>query len=132
MEDCYPTIVTLRELHAGPLTPTQLKDILEMGGLSIKVTLAVDAGNVIESLSSKDLKEPMGCTLGAHQLDTTIDGARHRALCAVVRHSRCDCGRPHQRGHRQRCAFTSHGRNAILQARPRTTHSIQGWPDKIV
>eukprot|EP00959_Pyramimonas_sp_CCMP1952_P052377 1094935-Pyramimonas_sp.AAC.1 len=38
LEDCYPTIVTLRELHAGSLTPTQLKYILELGGLRIKVT----------------------------------------------------------------------------------------------
>eukprot|EP00959_Pyramimonas_sp_CCMP1952_P098599 2061156-Pyramimonas_sp.AAC.1 len=35
-EDCYPTIVTLHELHVGPLTPAQLKYILELGGLSIK------------------------------------------------------------------------------------------------
>eukprot|EP00959_Pyramimonas_sp_CCMP1952_P440239 9216707-Pyramimonas_sp.AAC.1 len=30
LEDCCPTIVTLRELHAGPLTPTQMKYILEL------------------------------------------------------------------------------------------------------
>eukprot|EP00959_Pyramimonas_sp_CCMP1952_P170253 3556897-Pyramimonas_sp.AAC.1 len=36
LEDCYLTIVTLHELHVGPLTPTRLKDILELGGLSIK------------------------------------------------------------------------------------------------
>eukprot|EP00959_Pyramimonas_sp_CCMP1952_P040174 839906-Pyramimonas_sp.AAC.1 len=30
--------LTLHELHAGPLTPTQLKSILWLGGLSIKVT----------------------------------------------------------------------------------------------
>eukprot|EP00959_Pyramimonas_sp_CCMP1952_P253741 5301111-Pyramimonas_sp.AAC.1 len=36
LEDSYPTIVTLRELHAGPLTPTQVKDVLVLGGLSIK------------------------------------------------------------------------------------------------
>eukprot|EP00959_Pyramimonas_sp_CCMP1952_P457375 9474842-Pyramimonas_sp.AAC.1 len=28
LEDCYPTIVRLHELHAGPRTPTQLKYIL--------------------------------------------------------------------------------------------------------
>eukprot|EP00959_Pyramimonas_sp_CCMP1952_P026321 552587-Pyramimonas_sp.AAC.1 len=36
LEDCYPTIVSLHELHAGPRTPAQLKDILDMGGLSIR------------------------------------------------------------------------------------------------
>eukprot|EP00959_Pyramimonas_sp_CCMP1952_P288725 6038139-Pyramimonas_sp.AAC.1 len=37
LEDCYPTIVTLHELHAGP------KDILELGGLGIEVALTIDA-----------------------------------------------------------------------------------------
>eukprot|EP00959_Pyramimonas_sp_CCMP1952_P097786 2043714-Pyramimonas_sp.AAC.1 len=59
LEDCYPTIVTLREPHSGPLTPTLLKDALELGGLSIKVTLTIDAGTP--------------------QLDTTDDGARNGA-----------------------------------------------------
>eukprot|EP00959_Pyramimonas_sp_CCMP1952_P276983 5790021-Pyramimonas_sp.AAC.1 len=66
MEDCYPTIVTLHELHAGPLAPTQLNDILELGGLSIKVTLTIDAESVFKSLSSKDLKKPTACTLLGH------------------------------------------------------------------
>eukprot|EP00959_Pyramimonas_sp_CCMP1952_P447951 9379942-Pyramimonas_sp.AAC.1 len=80
LEDCYPTIVILHELHAGALTPTQLKGILEMGGLSIKVTLTIDAESVLKPLSSKDLKTPTECTLlGKHQLDTTNDGARNRA-----------------------------------------------------
>eukprot|EP00959_Pyramimonas_sp_CCMP1952_P030474 638789-Pyramimonas_sp.AAC.1 len=38
LEDCFSTIVTLHELRAGPLTPTELKDVLELGGLSFKVT----------------------------------------------------------------------------------------------
>eukprot|EP00959_Pyramimonas_sp_CCMP1952_P066467 1387723-Pyramimonas_sp.AAC.1 len=66
LEDWYPMIVTLHELHAGPLTPTQLKDILELGGLSIKVTLTIDAESVFKSLSSKDLKKPTECTLLGH------------------------------------------------------------------
>merc|ERR1712086_164194 len=66
LEDCYPTIVTLHELQAGPLTPTQLKNILEIGGLSIKVTLTIDAESVFKSLSSKDLKKPTECTLLGH------------------------------------------------------------------
>merc|ERR1712086_30635 len=66
LEDCYPTIVTLHELHAGPLAPTQLKNILEIGGLSIKVTLTIDAESVFKSLSSKDLKKPTECTLLGH------------------------------------------------------------------
>eukprot|EP00959_Pyramimonas_sp_CCMP1952_P267343 5589664-Pyramimonas_sp.AAC.1 len=67
LEDCYPTIVTLHELHAGPLTPTGLKDILELGGLSIKVTLmTIYAESVLKSLSSKDMKKPAECTLLGH------------------------------------------------------------------
>eukprot|EP00959_Pyramimonas_sp_CCMP1952_P361314 7567075-Pyramimonas_sp.AAC.1 len=66
LEDCCPTIVSLRELHAGPLNPTQLKDILELGGLSTKVTLTNDAESVFKSWSSKDLKEPTGCILLGH------------------------------------------------------------------
>eukprot|EP00959_Pyramimonas_sp_CCMP1952_P457067 9474241-Pyramimonas_sp.AAC.1 len=58
LEDCYPTSVTLHELFAGPLTLIQSKDILELGGLSIKVTLTIDAESVLKSLSSKDLKKP--------------------------------------------------------------------------
>eukprot|EP00959_Pyramimonas_sp_CCMP1952_P052773 1103291-Pyramimonas_sp.AAC.1 len=37
-----------------------------MGGLSIKVTLTIDAEYVFKSLSSKDLKKPTGCTLLGH------------------------------------------------------------------
>eukprot|EP00959_Pyramimonas_sp_CCMP1952_P190684 3988063-Pyramimonas_sp.AAC.1 len=48
----------LHEFHAGPLTPTQLKDVLELGGLCIEVTLTIEAESVFESLSSKDLKKP--------------------------------------------------------------------------
>ena len=66
LEVCYPTTVTLHELHAGPLTPTQLKNILEIGGLSFKVTLTIDAESVFKSLSSKDLKKPTECTLLGH------------------------------------------------------------------
>eukprot|EP00959_Pyramimonas_sp_CCMP1952_P457543 9475113-Pyramimonas_sp.AAC.1 len=61
LEDGYPAIVTLHELHAGPLAPTQSKDVLELGGLSIKVTLSIDAESVFKSLSSKDLKKPAEC-----------------------------------------------------------------------
>eukprot|EP00959_Pyramimonas_sp_CCMP1952_P289688 6058560-Pyramimonas_sp.AAC.1 len=66
LEDCYPTIVTLHELHAGPPTPTQWKDMLELGGLSIRVILTIDAESVFKSFSSKDLKKPAGCALLGH------------------------------------------------------------------
>eukprot|EP00959_Pyramimonas_sp_CCMP1952_P330034 6910217-Pyramimonas_sp.AAC.1 len=91
-EDCYPTIVTLHELHAGPLTPTQLRNILELGGLSIKVILTIDAEYVFKPSSSKDLKKPTECTFWTHQLDTTDDGSRNRAQYSVARHPRYDCG----------------------------------------
>eukprot|EP00959_Pyramimonas_sp_CCMP1952_P067487 1408742-Pyramimonas_sp.AAC.1 len=66
LENCYPTIVTLRELHAGPLAPAQLKYMLELGVLSIKVTLTIDAASVFKSLSSKYLKKPTESTLLGH------------------------------------------------------------------
>eukprot|EP00959_Pyramimonas_sp_CCMP1952_P175374 3665347-Pyramimonas_sp.AAC.1 len=87
-EDCYPTIVTLHELHAGPLTPTQSKDILGLGGLSIKVTLTIDAET--------------------HQLDTTHDGAWNRARHPVKGHPRHDCGWSHQGGaSTEKCSYKS-------------------------
>ena len=66
LEDSYPTIVTLHELHSGQLTPTQLKNVLEIGGLDIKVTLTIDAESVFKSFSGKDLKKPTECTLLGH------------------------------------------------------------------
>ena len=66
MEDSYPTIITQHELHSGPLAPTQLKNVLEIGGLNITVTLTIDAESVFKSLSSKDLKKPTECTLLGH------------------------------------------------------------------
>eukprot|EP00959_Pyramimonas_sp_CCMP1952_P282238 5899175-Pyramimonas_sp.AAC.1 len=60
LEDSFVTIVTLHELKAGPLTPTQLKDGMEGNGtgLATKVYLTIDAESVFKSLSSKDLKKP--------------------------------------------------------------------------
>lgn len=57
-EDAFPTIVTLHELHAGVLTPAELKHIREHGGLTITVTLTSDAESVYKSLTSKDLHVP--------------------------------------------------------------------------
>ena len=62
--------MTLHELHAGPFTPTQLKYILELGGLSIKVTLTIDAESVFKALSSKDLNKLTECTLLGHTMWT--------------------------------------------------------------
>ena len=58
--------MTLHELHARPLTSTQLKNVIEICGLRIKVTLTIDAESVFKSLSSKDLKKPAECTLLGH------------------------------------------------------------------
>eukprot|EP00959_Pyramimonas_sp_CCMP1952_P082563 1725124-Pyramimonas_sp.AAC.1 len=66
LEDCYPTIVTPQELKAGPLTPTQLKNIMELGGLSVKAILTTGAASVFQYLPSKDLKKPTECTLLGH------------------------------------------------------------------
>ena len=40
--------------------------MLEIGGLSISVTLTIDAESVFKSLPSKDLKKPTECTLLGH------------------------------------------------------------------
>ena len=67
LEDCYPTIVTLHEIKAGAtLSPDALKNVLEKGGLCIKVFLTIDAESVFKSLSSKELKKPTECTLLGH------------------------------------------------------------------
>jgi hypothetical protein len=66
LDECYPTLVTLHELQAGPLSPKALKDVREMGGLCIKVSLTIDAESVYKSLSSKDLKIPTERTLLGH------------------------------------------------------------------
>eukprot|EP00959_Pyramimonas_sp_CCMP1952_P226904 4743993-Pyramimonas_sp.AAC.1 len=58
VKDCNPTVVTLHELRAGPLTPIQSKDALALGGLSIEVTLTIDAEYSFKSFSSEDLKKP--------------------------------------------------------------------------
>ena len=58
LDECYPTLITLHELKSGTLSPKQLRDIREVGGLSVKVSLTIDADSVYESLSSKDLKVP--------------------------------------------------------------------------
>eukprot|EP00959_Pyramimonas_sp_CCMP1952_P206716 4322992-Pyramimonas_sp.AAC.1 len=59
-------IVTLKELHAEPLAPTQLKYILELGGRSIQVTLTIVAECAFKFLPSQDLKKPTECTLLEH------------------------------------------------------------------
>ena len=66
LDEVYPTLITLHELKAGPLTPKQLRDMRELGGLSIKVSLTIDAESVYKSLSSKDLKIPTERTLLGH------------------------------------------------------------------
>ena len=65
-EDAYPTIVTLQELTFGVLSPDQLKELWESGGLQITVALTTDAESVFKSLSSKDLKCPTEKTLLGH------------------------------------------------------------------
>ena len=62
-EDAYPTIVTLHELTYGVLSPTELKQLREKGGLRIEVTLTIDAESVYKSLTSKDLHIPTEKTL---------------------------------------------------------------------
>ena len=59
-------MVTLHELNYDVLTPTQLEDVLEKGGLRIDVTLTVDAESVFKSLTSKDLHTPTEKTLLGH------------------------------------------------------------------
>ena len=66
VDDCWPTLVTLHELASGILTPTQLRDLREKGGLSLWVFLTIDAESVYKSLSSEDLKITTGKSLLGH------------------------------------------------------------------
>eukprot|EP00959_Pyramimonas_sp_CCMP1952_P366568 7677428-Pyramimonas_sp.AAC.1 len=66
LDECYPTLIALHELKAGGLTPRQLRDMRDIGGLAIKVSLTNDAASVYKSLSSKDLKILTGRTLLGH------------------------------------------------------------------
>jgi hypothetical protein len=66
MEDAYPTVVTLHELKHGILTPAELKDVREQGGLSLQVILTTDAESVYKSLTSRDMKVPTEKTLLGH------------------------------------------------------------------
>eukprot|EP00959_Pyramimonas_sp_CCMP1952_P333093 6974833-Pyramimonas_sp.AAC.1 len=43
LDECYPTPITLHELKAGALPPRQLREMREVGGLAIKVSLTIDA-----------------------------------------------------------------------------------------
>ena len=62
----YPTLITLHELKDGALTPRQLKNIRELGGLKLYVSITVDAESVYKSLVSTDLKTPTEKTLLGH------------------------------------------------------------------
>ena len=48
------------------MTPEQLKNLRERGGLQVEVTLTIDAESVFKSLTSKDLKVPTEKTLLGH------------------------------------------------------------------
>eukprot|EP00959_Pyramimonas_sp_CCMP1952_P070645 1475082-Pyramimonas_sp.AAC.1 len=58
--------MTLHELKAGALTPRQLRNMREVGGPAIKVSLTIDAESVYNSLPSKNLKTPTERTLLGH------------------------------------------------------------------
>ena len=67
IEDAYPTIVTLHELNNNKkLTPAELKNVREHGGLQFNNVLTTDAESVFKSLSSRDLKVPTEKTLLGH------------------------------------------------------------------
>ena len=56
LDEAYPTIITLHELRTGHvLTPEQLKNIRERGGLQIHVTLTTDAESCFKSCSTSGL-----------------------------------------------------------------------------
>eukprot|EP00959_Pyramimonas_sp_CCMP1952_P141772 2967133-Pyramimonas_sp.AAC.1 len=56
-------------------------------------------------------------------------GIVHSIQLCDTRHGR---GRSHQREHGLRYALTGHGRNAILQARLKTSYPVPGWPGNTV
>ena len=59
-------MITLHELRHGILSPEELKNLREIGGLGIRVTLTIDAESVYKSLSSRDLKIPTEKSLLGH------------------------------------------------------------------
>ena len=74
IDEAYPTLITLREIKHGMLSPEKLKAMREEGesGVlgndepSLTVTLATDAESVYKSLSSRDMKVPTEKTLLGH------------------------------------------------------------------
>ena len=66
VEDAFPTLVTIAELTHGVLSPLELKNCREKGGLRLKVILTTDAESVYKSLTSRDLKVPTEKTLLGH------------------------------------------------------------------
>ena len=66
LDEAYPVLITLHELNHGVMTPEQLKNIREQGGLGLIVTLTTDAESVYKSLTSRDLKAPAEKTLLGH------------------------------------------------------------------
>ena len=65
-DDSWPTIITLEEMIHGVYSPEQLKDVRENGGLSLQVTLTIDAEGVYKSVTARDLKVPAEKTLLGH------------------------------------------------------------------
>eukprot|EP00959_Pyramimonas_sp_CCMP1952_P059116 1234715-Pyramimonas_sp.AAC.1 len=51
--DCYTALVTPHEFKAGPLTPTQLKNALDLGGNVFKALLTIDADSVSQSMRAR-------------------------------------------------------------------------------
>ena len=66
IDDAYPSLITLAELKYGVLSPKQLKDHREIGGMHLKVVVTLDAESVYKSLTSRDLKVPTERTLLGH------------------------------------------------------------------
>ena len=56
----------MHEVKRGVLTPTQLKELREHGGMSWTISLTIDAESVYKSLTSADLKIPTEPTLLGH------------------------------------------------------------------
>ena len=59
-------MITLHELCHGILTPEELKNLREVGGLGIRVTLTIDAESVYKSRTSRDLEIPTEKSLRGH------------------------------------------------------------------
>ena len=66
IDDIYPTLITLEELHRGCFSESELRALKEKGGLKWTLILTIDAESVYKSTTSRDMRPPAEKTLLGH------------------------------------------------------------------